>query len=183
MKKYRICKLGLKERLMLIKWEKEYKEKMHTDKDYRSSLLYVAPSGIFQKLSSIIKSSNDFAYMLYDEDNKIAGWLVYNIVRINNENIMYIKSLFIHPSKQNKGLGKDFVREVVNKVYEKYEDMEYIEALVDYENKKGNIFFERLNPIERKSAGNDFYKYRFDLKELLKKLNDQLRCGNSKVKK
>ena len=66
MSKYRICRLGLKEKLKLIKWEKEYKEKMHTDYEYRRSLLYVAPLGIFYELSKIIRSSNDFAYVLYD---------------------------------------------------------------------------------------------------------------------
>lgn len=168
MSKYKISKFGLKEKFKLIKWEKEYKEKMHADYEYRRSLLYVAPMGIFNKLSSIIKTSNDFAYVIYDEDNKLAGWLVYNLVRKNEENIMYIKSLFIHPSKQNKGLGKEFIKFVAEKVNE---NMQYIEVLVDYENKLGNIFFESLNPIDKRSAGNDFYKYRFNIKNLLTELN------------
>ena len=168
MNKYKICRLGLKEKLKLIKWEKEYKEKMHADYEYRRSLLYVAPMGIFHELATIIKSPNDFAYVLYDKENKLAGWLVYNIVRKNDGNIMYIKSLFIHPSKQNKGLGKKFLKDIAKSIDEKHENIMYLEALVDYENKKGNIFFEGLNPIDKRSAGNDFYKYRFDFKELLK---------------
>ena len=173
MSKYKISKFGLKERLKLIKWEKEYKEKMHTDYEYRSSLLYVAPMGIFDKLSSIIKTPNDKAYVLYDEDSKLAGWLVYNIVKKNNENIMYIKSLFIHPSKQNKGLGKAFVKCVATKENDKKQCINFIEVLVDYENKKGVFFFDRLNPVDKRSAGNDFYKYRFDFKSILINLNKQ----------
>jgi ribosomal protein S18 acetylase RimI-like enzyme len=104
-------------------------------------------------------------------DNELCGWLAYRLVK--DKDVLYIKSLFIHPDFQNKGLGKQFIKMVIENM--KNEELpSNIEALVDVENKSGIRFFESMNVKEKQMIGSDFIKYTFDSRTMWSEKNKQI---------
>ena len=168
---YKIKKLTALDKLKFIKWQREYEEKIYTDHDYRYNVMYVAPSGILNRVASLKRSENEYVYVMYNDDNELCGWLGYKLVK--DKDVLYIKSVFIHPKFQNKGLGKEFIKMVIENIKDE-ELPSNIEALVDVENKRGIRFFESMNVKEKQMIGSDFIKYAFDSRNMWSEKNKQI---------
>lgn len=164
--KFKIKKLGIAELIKFNKWDKSLDKR---DFKVRYSLLYTAPMGIVKQISKLKSRKTRKSFVLYDK-RALCGWCFYDLVNTNNQTILYVNSLFIHPDCQDKGYGKQFLKMILEDLTKKNIKVDYLEVLVDYENKAGINFFEKLGKNEKSPAGNDFWKYRFDAEKILIKL-------------
>ena len=132
-KNLKLKKLGFVELIQFHKWEKQLDK---SDINVRYSLLYVAPGGLLQKIAKLKSKKTRKSFVLYNK-RTLCGWCFYDLVNKNNQTIVYVNSLFIHPKLQDRGYGKQFLKMIFEDLAKKNIKADYLEVLVDYENKSG----------------------------------------------
>lgn len=90
-------------------------------------------------INALLRNENSYILFVYDNNNKIIGYLIGGITIKNNVVIFYLSYIYVSPKYRNNGVGNKMMKTLLK--YVKYSDITNVMTIIDTRNHNVVKFF------------------------------------------